>query len=105
MVLTKANPTMWPIKKEVLASARTTQNEQSSHTQYNHSVATPHYFHRIQGAVFLTVLHPLRCQLTHPRYHVDVETLLALRFVFVLPSGLQPLRIDKRNITKSAAVR
>jgi hypothetical protein len=41
MVLTKLNPTMWPIKKEVLAEARTTQNKQPSHEQYNHSVATP----------------------------------------------------------------
>jgi hypothetical protein len=30
-VLTKADPTMWLIKKEVLASARTTKNKQSSH--------------------------------------------------------------------------
>jgi hypothetical protein len=41
MVLTKPNPTMWSIKKEVLAEARTTQNKQPSHKQYNHSVATP----------------------------------------------------------------
>jgi hypothetical protein len=41
MVLTKPNPTMWPIKKEGLAPARTTQNKQPSHKQYNHSVATP----------------------------------------------------------------
>jgi hypothetical protein len=44
MVLTKPNPTMWYIKKEVLAEARTTQNKQPSHTQYNHSVATPIIF-------------------------------------------------------------
>jgi hypothetical protein len=41
MVLTKANPTMWSIKKEVLTEARTRGNKQSSHKQYNHSVATP----------------------------------------------------------------
>jgi hypothetical protein len=41
MVVTKPNRTRWSIKKEVLASARTTQNKQPSHTQYNQPIATP----------------------------------------------------------------
>jgi hypothetical protein len=32
---------MWSTKKEVLAEARTTQNEEPSHKQYNLPVATP----------------------------------------------------------------
>jgi hypothetical protein len=50
MVLTKPNPTMWSIKKEVLAEARTTGQAIES------LCCNPHYFHRIQGAVFLTAL-------------------------------------------------
>jgi hypothetical protein len=55
MVLTKPNPTMWSIKKEVLASARTTRTR-NLHTSNTVNLLQPHYFHRIQGAVFLTIL-------------------------------------------------
>jgi hypothetical protein len=39
IVLTKLNPTMWSIKKEILAKARI--NEEPSGTQYNQPVAAP----------------------------------------------------------------
>lgn len=48
MVLTKLNPTIWPIKKEVLAFSP------NLNKQYNQAIA-PHQFHTIQSAVFLTL--------------------------------------------------